>query len=86
MKLLEDGGDVFSGAGVGEEAGSRILDVLQLLEMRRRKTIEEAIAVVESGCDEGVNEYFSCGLGEGGTDAGDVAEMKEGGFSEVADV
>jgi len=29
VKLLKDGGDVVSGAGLGEEAGSGVLNVLQ---------------------------------------------------------
>ena len=32
MQFLEDTGDVFSGAGVGEQAGSRVLDVLEFIE------------------------------------------------------
>ena len=31
VKLLKDGGDVVSGAGVGEETGSGVLNILQFL-------------------------------------------------------
>ena len=30
VEVLEDGSDVVSGAGVGEEAGSRVLDMLDI--------------------------------------------------------
>lgn len=36
VKLLEDWSDMFSRAGTSEEAGSRVLDVLQFLKMCRR--------------------------------------------------
>ena len=32
MQSLEDRGDVFSGAGVGEQAGSRVLNILEFIE------------------------------------------------------
>ena len=32
MEVLEDGSDVVSGAGVGEEEGSRVLDMLEFIE------------------------------------------------------
>lgn len=54
--------------------------------MSGRKSIEKAIAVIESGGDEGVDEYFSCGLGEGGTEAGYVTKVKEGCFSDMVNV
>ena len=31
VQVLKDGGDVVSGAGVGEEAGSAVLDILQFI-------------------------------------------------------
>lgn len=86
VELLEDGGDVFSGAGVGEEAGSRVLNVLQFLEMSGRKSIEKAIAIIKSRSDEGMDEDFSCRLGEGRTEAGDVAEVEEGCFGNIVDM
>lgn len=32
VEILEDWGDVITGAGVSEEAGSRVLDILQFIE------------------------------------------------------
>ena len=32
VKFLEDRGDVLTGAGVGEQAGGRVLDVLKFIE------------------------------------------------------
>ena len=34
VKVVEDWGDVFSGAGTGEEAGSRVLNILELAKSR----------------------------------------------------
>ena len=49
VEVLEDGSDVVSGAG--EEAGSRVLDMLEFIEevgWYAVDCVEEAIAVVES--------------------------------------
>lgn len=55
MEILKDRGDVFTGTGVCQEAGSRVLDVLQFLESICRCTVKNTIAVVDSGCNEGMN-------------------------------
>lgn len=39
MKLFKDGGDVISGVSVSEEAGGRVLDVLQFLKVGDGETI-----------------------------------------------
>ena len=49
---------MFSGACSGEETGSRVLNVLQFVDDFFGDTIEDAIAEVESGGDEGVYECF----------------------------
>ena len=59
VKLTEDGRNVFSGGGVGEQSGSGVLNILQFLKNSGGETIQDAIAVVESGGDEGVNKCFS---------------------------
>ena len=56
--------DVVSGAGVGEEAGSRVLDMLEFIEEVGWYAVEDAIAVVESGCDECMKQGFSIRGGE----------------------
>jgi len=84
--LLEDGGDMFSGAGACEKAGSGVLNVLQFLKMSGGKSIKNTISVIESGSDEGVDEYFSCRRGEGGTEASDIAEVEEACSSDMVDV
>ena len=48
--------------------------------------IEEAIAVVESGGDEGVNEGLGSSVREHGAEAGNVTEVKEGSFCDLVDV
>lgn len=55
VEILKDRGNVITGTGVCQEAGSRVLDVLQFLESFCRCTIKNAIAVVDSGCDESMN-------------------------------
>ena len=55
VKLMEDGCDVFSGGGMGEQSGSGVLNILQFLKTSGGETIQDAIAVVESGGDEGMN-------------------------------
>lgn len=58
VKLTEDGGDVFSGAGVSEQPGGRVLNILQFLENSGGEAIEDAVTVVESGGDECMDECF----------------------------
>ena len=53
--MTEDGRDVFSGGGVDERSGSGVLNILQFLKNSGGETIQDAIAVVESGGDEGMN-------------------------------
>ena len=62
VEVVEDWGDVVSGSCFGEKAGSRVLDILQFFEDFGGGTVEEAIAVVESGCNESMDECFSGGL------------------------
>ena len=55
VKLTEDGRDVFSGGSVGEQSSSGVLNILQFLKNSWGETIQDAIAVVEFGGDEGMN-------------------------------
>lgn len=48
VEVLEDRGDVISGAGMSEQTGSRVLDVLKFVENFGGYAVEDAIAVVES--------------------------------------
>lgn len=50
------------------------------------KTKEKAVTIVKSGSDEGMCEYFSCGVGAWGMEACKVTEVKEGCFSDVINV
>lgn len=51
---------MFSGPGVGDEVGSRVLDILLFFEMSGRKSEEEANAIVKSGSDECMDKDVSC--------------------------
>ena len=55
MKLTEDGSNVFSGGGVSKQSGSRVLNILQFLKNSGGEAIQNAIAIVESASDEGVD-------------------------------
>lgn len=46
VKVKEDGSDLFSGAGVGEQASSSVLNILLFLDDRRREAMNDAIAIV----------------------------------------
>ena len=80
MEVTEDWGDVFPGAGASEEASSRVLYVLKFVEDSGGGTIEQAVAVVKSGCDESVDEGFSGSEREFGPEAGNVTEVEECSF------
>ena len=63
MEFLEDGGDVITGASVGEQASSRVLEVLKFIEEFALCAKEDAVAVVTSGSDEDMDQGF-CSRGE----------------------
>ena len=46
VEIMEDGGDVLSGAGAGEEAGGRILYILKFLEGFGGDALEYAVAII----------------------------------------
>ena len=52
MKFTEDRCDVFSGAGTGEEACSRVLDILEFIEDFGGGAVETTFAIVKPGCNE----------------------------------
>ena len=56
---MENGSDVVSGACTGEQTGGGVLDMLQFIEGFGCGAIEYAVAVVDPGCDECVDESFS---------------------------
>ena len=55
MKVTEDGSNLFSGGGVSKQSGSRVLNILQFLKKSGGEVIQNAIAIVESASDEGVD-------------------------------
>ena len=73
VEFLEYRCDVVSGSGSGEQSGGGVLNILQFLEDLGGDAIEEAVTVVESGGDEGVNEGLGSSVREHGAEAGDVA-------------
>ena len=72
----EDRCDVVTGLGVGEEAGSRVLNHLKSMEGARGDAGEEGVTIVQTGGDEGVDEGFSSRGGEAVSDFCNVAEVK----------
>ena len=58
VKMFEDGSYVFSGAGMVELSGSRVLNLLEFMEVGGGEAVENAVAFIQSGGYEGVNECF----------------------------
>ena len=86
VEFLEDRSNVVSGSGSGEQAGSGVLNILEFFEDLGGDAVEEAVTVVESGGDEGVNEGLGSSVGEHGAEAGNVAEVKEGSLGDLVDM
>ena len=55
VEVPEDRSDVVTGAGVSEEASSRVLDVLEFIEEFGGCSIQDAVAVIKAGCNEGMD-------------------------------
>lgn len=72
MEILKDWSDVLSGWSVSQQAGSRVLNILKFVELFEWEAVKEAIAIIKSGGDEGVNEDFSGREGEEWTEPGYV--------------
>ena len=56
VESVEDRSDVAGGGGFGDDPGCSILDKLQFMEGFDWETGEEGVAVVQTGCHQGVNE------------------------------
>ena len=54
MQMEEGGGDVLPGLGACEKPGGRVLDVLEPVLGFAGNPGQDSIAVVQTGCDEGV--------------------------------
>ena len=76
VEVKEDRGDMVTGSGVGEEAGSRVLNHLESMEGARGDAGEEGVTVVQTGGDECVDEGFGSGGGEAVSDFSDFAEVE----------
>ena len=68
--------DVVTGAGVSEEAGSRVLNHLKFMEGAGGDASEEGVTVVQAGGDEGVDEGFGSRWSETVSDFCNVAEVE----------
>ncbi len=64
VEILKDRDDMVTGAGVGKEEYSRVLDIVKFIVDFGWCAIKDAIVVVESGCDESIEKYFSSRKGE----------------------
>jgi len=50
------------------------------------EAVEDAVAIIQSGGDEGMNECFCSGGGESGSEVSNVTEVEERYFCDVFDV
>lgn len=58
VEVLEDGVDVIMAVGEVERASSRVLEVLEFIQELGWCAMEDAVAIVNSGRDEGVDQGF----------------------------
>ena len=77
---------MFIAAGGGEQSSGRVLNILKFIEDCVGRAIEDAVAVVESGGYEGMDENFGGGRGQGVPEACNGPEVKEGSFGDVVGV
>ena len=76
VESVENWGDVVTGPGVGEEAGSRVLNHLESMEGVGGDASEEGVAIIQTGRDEGVDKGFSSRGREAVSEFGDAAEVE----------
>ena len=75
VKLLQNRCDVIDGWDPGDNAGGRVLNQLEFMDVLVGKTKEEGVAIVQTGCDQGVDQDGS-GVGcKGWAETVDVAQM-----------
>ena len=86
VEVLEDRGDVVTGTGMGEQTGSRVLNVLEFIEDFGWWAVENAVAVVNSGSDESVDESFGSREGEWWAETSNIFEVGKGSPGDVVDV
>lgn len=86
MEVMKDGCDVFKFTHPHQDPGSTVLNVLQSLQTPARDPDEECITVVQPGGDKGMDQLLSIREGEGGTEFGDVPEVKESSFTDMLDM
>ena len=78
VEVSEDRGDVFIAAGGGEQTSGRVLNILEFIEDNVWRSIQDAVAVVQSGGYEGMNQSLGGGKGQRGPEACNVLEVEEG--------
>ena len=67
---------MLTGPGVGEEAGSRVLNHLESMEGVGGDAGEEGVAIVQTGRNEGMDKGFSSRGREAVSEFGDAAEVE----------
>jgi hypothetical protein len=72
--------EVFFGLGVSGKTGSLVRFVLESVEVFGVCAVEAAVAAVDSGGDQSMDESLGGPEGQGWWEAGDVSEVKEGGL------
>ena len=55
VKLLQNRCDVINGWDPGDDAGGRVLNQLEFMDVLVGKTKEKGIAIVQTRCDHGVD-------------------------------
>lgn len=78
LELLKDRSTVFTAAGASEETGRRVLDIPYCL--------TNAIAVVNSACNEGMTKGFNIGECERWAESNYVLEVEECNLDYLFDV
>lgn len=66
-----------------EQSGGRVLNILESVEDFVERAVEDAVAVVEFGGYDGMDENFSGGRGEGRFEPCNVPEVEEGSLGDV---
>ena len=77
VELLQDRCNVTDGWCSGDDLGSSILNQLKFIDGFVGETSEKGIAIIQTGGDQGVDQYSSAAAFEGGTKEIDVAKYAD---------
>lgn len=86
VQLLKGRGYVLTGPCVAKKSCSRVLDILESVDVALGCTEEKRIAIVQSGCYECVNQGFCNRVGKTGAKSSNVLQLEKCCFGDVFDV